>query len=111
MVLGSEGYQALVEYLIERLDLFEQKGSLGQGESIEELVSDRLATSLMTLCEQHPHMDAKLRFAIMQQGDALMLELQEVLSAVWQRPATAEQRAFLCEFVDLAKNLFDSVLH
>ncbi|MDO2950936.1 DUF3802 family protein [Aeromonas simiae] len=110
MVVNSEGYQALIEYLVESLGLFEQKDGPTCDETIEDLVSDRVATSLMAICEQNPHIDAELRFVIMQEADAVVADLQEVLSAVWQRPATTAQRDFLIEFVDLIKNLFDSLL-
>lgn len=111
MVVESDGYIALIEYLVERLSLFEGHQS-GQDElTIEDLVSSRVANSLMTLCEQNPQLDAKLRFVMMQEADAVVADLEEVLSAVWLQAPTEQQHAFLNEFIDLIKNLFDSAIH
>ncbi|SIQ02124.1 Protein of unknown function [Aeromonas sp. RU39B] len=110
MVVDSEGYQALIEYLVESLALFEQKGEESGGETIEDMVSNQVAGNLMAICEQNPHIDAKMRFVIMQEADAVVADLEEVLSAVWQRTPTVPQREFLSEFINLIKNLFDSTL-
>ncbi|MGL5286980.1 MAG: DUF3802 family protein [Aeromonas sp.] len=110
MVVDSEGYQALIEYLVESLALFEQKGEESGGETIEDMVSNQVAGNLMAICEQNPHIDAKMRFVIMQEADAVVADLEEVLSAVWQRTPTVAQREFLNEFINLIKNLFDSTL-
>jgi len=40
----------------------------------------------------------------------VVADLEEVLSAVWLRAPTPEQKAFLIEFIDLIKNLFDSAI-
>ncbi|ALP42451.1 DUF3802 family protein [Aeromonas schubertii] len=110
MVVDGEGYLALIEYLVESLGLFEQKGDEAGGETIEHLVSDQVAESLIALCEQNPQLDSKVRFVIMREADSVVADLQEVLSAVWERPATAAQREFLIEFIILIKNLFDSAI-
>lgn len=110
MVVESEGYIALIEYLVESLGLFEAQHQGGEGETIETLVSSKVAGNLMAICEQNPRLDAKIRFAIMQEADAVVDDLEEVLSAVWLRIPTPEQKAFLIEFIDLIKNLFDSVV-
>lgn len=47
---------------------------------------------------------------IMQEADAVVADLEEVLSAVWLRAPTPAQHAFLDEFIDLIKNLFDSTI-
>jgi len=110
MVVESEGYIALIEYLVESLGLFEAHHQ-GEGEeTIEDLVSSRVASNLMAICEQNPQLDATIRFAIMQEADAVVADLEEVLSAVWLHAPTPEQKAFLIEFIDLIKNLFDSVI-
>jgi len=73
-------------------------------------VSGRVASNLMAICEQNPQLDPKLRFVIMQEADAVVADLEEVLSAVWLRAPTPEQKAFLEEFIDLIKNLFDGAI-
>ncbi len=69
-----------------------------------------MASNLMAICEQNPQLDPKLRFVIMQEADAVVADLEEVLSAVWLRAPTPEQKAFLEEFIDLIKNLFDGAI-
>ncbi|WP_323063101.1 DUF3802 family protein [Aeromonas jandaei] len=111
MVVESEGYISLIEYLVESLGLFEaQQQSAGGEQTIEDLVSSRVASNLMAICEQNPQLAPKVRFTIMQEADAVVADLEEVLSAVWLREPTPEQKAFLIEFIDLIKNLFDSAI-
>ncbi|MBV7413234.1 DUF3802 family protein [Aeromonas sp. sif2433] len=110
MVVESEGYNALVEYLVKSLGLFEGQQQGTGAQSIEDLVSGRIADNLMRICEQNPQLDPKVRFMIMQEADAVVADLEEVLSAVWLRAPTPAQQAFLDEFIDLIKNLFDSVI-
>ncbi|MGY3858809.1 DUF3802 family protein [Aeromonas intestinalis] len=110
MVVESEGYIALIEYLVESLALFESQQAGTGSQTIDDLVSGRVADNLMTICEQNPQLDAKVRFLIMQEADAVVADLEEVLSAVWLRAPTPAQQAFLDEFIDLIKNLFDSAI-
>ncbi|HHQ4734966.1 DUF3802 family protein [Aeromonas veronii] len=110
MVVESEGYISLIEYLVESLGLFESQQQNDGQETIEDLVSGRVASNLMAICEQNPQLDPKVRFAIMQEADAVVADLEEVLSAVWLRAPTPEQKTFLIEFIDLIKNLFDSAI-
>ena len=49
----------------------------------------------MRICEQNPQLDPKVRFMIMQEADAVVADLEEVLSAVWLRAPTPAQQAFL----------------
>lgn len=110
MVVESDGYISLIEYLVERLELFETQQQSEGERTIEDLVSNRVASNLMAICEQNPQLDPKVRFMIMQEADAVVADLEEVLSAVWLRAPTPEQQAFLEEFIDLIKNLFDSAI-
>lgn len=110
MVVESEGYIALIEYLVESLGLFEAQQQSSGEQTIEDLVSSRVAGNLMAICEQNPQLDPKLRFMIMQEADAVVADLEEVLSTVWLRAPTPPQQAFLEEFIDLIKNLFDGAI-
>ena len=75
MVVESEGYHALVEYLVESLGLFESQQQGSGTQTIEDLVSGRVADNLMAICEQNPQLDAKVRFLIMQEADAVVADL------------------------------------
>ena len=110
MAVESDGYIALIEYLVESLGLFESQQQGTGSQTIEDLVSNRVADNLMAICEQNPQLDPKVRFMIMQEADAVVADLEEVLSAVWLRAPTPAQHAFLDEFIDLIKNLFDSTI-
>ncbi|MBL0605287.1 DUF3802 family protein [Aeromonas caviae] len=110
MVVESDGYIALIEYLVESLGLFESQQQGGGVQTIEDLVSSRVADNLMAICEQNPQLDPKVRFLIMQEADAVVADLEEVLSAVWLSAPSEAQQAFLIEFIDLIKNLFDSTI-
>jgi hypothetical protein len=110
MVVESDGYIALIEYLVESLGLFESQQQGGGAQTIEDLVSNRVADNLMAICEQNPQLDPKVRFLIMQEADAVVADLEEVLSAVWLSAPSEAQQAFLIEFIDLIKNLFDSTI-
>lgn len=110
MVVESDGYIALIEYLVESLGLFESQQQGTGSETIEDLVSNRVAGNLMAICEQNLQLDPKVRFMIMQEADAVVADLEEVLSAVWLRAPTPAQHAFLDEFISLIKNLFDSTI-
>ena len=65
MVVESEGYISLIEYLVESLGLFESQQQNDGEETIEDLVSGRVASNLMAICEQNPQLDPKVRFSIM----------------------------------------------
>ena len=92
MVVESEGYIALIEYLVESLGLFETQQQSSGEQTIEDLVSGRVASNLMAICEQNPQLDPKLRFVIMQEADAVVADLEEVLSAVWLRAPTRSRK-------------------
>lgn len=54
MVVESDGYIALIEYLVESLGLFESQQQGTGSQTIEDLVSNRVADNLMAICEQNP---------------------------------------------------------
>ena len=72
MVVESDGYIALIEYLVESLGLFESQQQGTGSQTIEDLVSNRVAGNLMAICEQNPQLDPKVRFMIMQEADAVV---------------------------------------
>ena len=59
MVVESEGYISLIEYLVESLGLFESQQQSNGEETIEDLVSGRVASNLMAICEQNPQIDPR----------------------------------------------------
>ncbi|WEM40989.1 DUF3802 family protein [Photobacterium sp. DA100] len=110
MVVESEGYHALIEYFTEHLSLFENAEANGCEETVEDVVTDMIATNLMTVFAQNPDLEADFRFKLMQEADAVMEDLNEVLAGAWSRCPTNEQVCFLEDYVGLVKNLFDSAI-
>ena len=110
MVVESEGYHALIEYFTEHLSLFENTSKEEDSETVEDVVTDMIATNLMAVFSQNPDLDADFRFKLMQEADAVMADLAEVLAVAWQSCPTNEQIAFLEDYIGLVKNLFDSAV-
>lgn len=110
MVVESEGYHALIEYFTEHLSLFENASKDGCSETVEDVVTDMIATNLMAVFSQNPDIDTDFRFKLMQEADAVMEDLAEVLAAAWRSCPTNEQIAFLEDYIGLVKNLFDSAI-
>ncbi|WP_318401124.1 DUF3802 family protein [Photobacterium leiognathi] len=110
LVAHTEGYEALIEYLASNLTLFEGASASDQGVTIEEVVTDLIATQLMAVFSQNPDIEQDIRFQLMQEADSVMADLHQVLEGVWLREPTNEQINFLEDFISLVKNLFDSAI-
>ncbi|KLV07177.1 topoisomerase II [Photobacterium aquae] len=110
MVVESEGYHALIEYFTEHLSLFEKSDAEGCAETVEDVVTDMIATNLMAVFAQNPDLAKDFRFKLMQEADAVVEDLNEVLAGVWTRCPTNEQVVFLEDYIGLVKNLFDSAI-
>ncbi|GAB2660250.1 DUF3802 family protein [Vibrio panuliri] len=110
MVVETEGYLALIEYLSSNLDVFSNEdGDTGQ-ESIEDVVTDMVASNIMAIFEQNPELHSSVRFKLLKEADSVVADLGEVLAGTWTRQATNEQIAFLDEYIALVKNLFDTAV-
>ncbi|MGF1727290.1 DUF3802 family protein [Photobacterium nomapromontoriensis] len=110
MVVESEGYHALIEYFTEHLSLFEKAATESCNETVEDVVTDMIATNLMAVFSQNPDLDSDFRFKLLQEADSVMDDLNEVLASAWTRSPTNEQVVFLEDYVGLVKNLFDSAI-
>ncbi|WP_194438323.1 DUF3802 family protein [Vibrio fluminensis] len=110
MVVETEGYLALIEYLASNLDVFSNEDGDTGDESIEDVVTDMVASNIMAIFEQNPEMHSSVRFKLLKEADSVVADLGEVLAGVWGRHATNEQIAFLDEYVALVKNLFDTAV-
>lgn len=110
MVLETDGYLALIEHLTMNLDLFSNaSGDIGT-ESVEEVVTDLIASNIMALFEQNPELHSSVRFQLLKEADSVVADLGEVLAGAWQKAATNDQVNFLDEYVGLVKNLFDTAV-
>ncbi|PKF77981.1 topoisomerase II [Vibrio sp. vnigr-6D03] len=110
MVVETDGYLALIEHLTMNLDIFAKvEGDTGD-ESIEDVVTDLIATNIMAIFEQNPELHSSVRFKLLKEADAVVDDLGEVLAGAWNKKATNEQIGFLDEYIALVKNLFDTAV-
>jgi hypothetical protein len=70
-----------------------------------------LCDQIITVCSQNESLTFNQRNALIREVDAIVYDLEEILSGVINNPVNAEQRAFITEFASLIKNLFDTVIH
>ncbi|MBF9000514.1 MULTISPECIES: DUF3802 family protein [Vibrio] len=109
MVVETDGYLALIEHLSFNLDVFTDKGDIGE-ESVEDVVTDMVASNIMAIFEQNPELHSSVRFKLLKEADDVVEDLSEVLAGVWKKPATNSQIVFLDEYIALVKNLFDTAV-
>jgi hypothetical protein len=110
VVVDTDGYLALIEHLTFNLDLFTSgEGDTGE-ETVEDVVTDMIATNIMAIFEQNPELHSSVRFKLLKEGDLVLADLGEVLAGNWTKKATNEQIGFLDEYIALVKNLFDSAI-
>ncbi len=110
MVVDTEGYLALIEHLSFNLDVFtREEGDTGV-ETVEDVVTDMIATNIMAVFEQSPDLNSSVRFQLMKEADVVLEDLEEVMGGLWKKKATNEQISFLDELISLVKNLFDTAV-
>nr|WP_263434157.1 DUF3802 family protein [Vibrio metschnikovii] len=109
VVVETDGYLALIEHLAMNMDIFTRDGDIGQ-ESVEDVITDMIASNIMAIFEQNPELHSSVRFRLLKEADLVVDDLGEVLTSVWHKPATNEQILFLDEYVALVKNLFDTAV-
>ncbi len=110
MVVETDGYLALIEHLSLHLSIFTSEVGDTGSESIEDVVTDMLASNIMAIFEQNPELHSSVRFKLLKEADAVVADLSEVLAGLWAKKATNEQIAFLDEYIALVKNLFDTAV-
>lgn len=107
MVVDTDGYTALIEHLSFNLDVFTSTEGETGVETVEDVVTDMIASNIMSLFEQNPELHSSVRFKLLKETDSVLEDLGEVLAGAWYKKATNEQIGFLDEFIALLKNLFD----
>ena len=63
------------------------------------------------VCSQNESLTFNLRNTIIREVDAIVYDLEEILSGVMDHQVTPAQVTFIKEFSGLIKNLFDSEIH
>lgn len=112
MVTDTEGYVHIIEYLTEHLSFFENTSVSGDTEETVIAVIEReLSEQIINVCSQNSSLSFNQRNAIIREVDAIVYDLEEILSGVINNPATEQQSRFIKEFATLIKNLFDTEIN
>ncbi len=111
MVTDTEGYIHIIEYLTEHLELFENCASSSKNSSVIEVIEEEMSEQIISLCNQNEALTFNQRNTIIREIDAVVYDLQEILSGVVNNSVTDQQLAFIKEFSLLIKNLFDTEIH
>lgn len=109
MIVESDGYIDLIQYLSEQLGVFSAEGDEMSRASftVREQLEDSLSDKIMRVSQQHD-LDKETRFDIVREADAILYDLEEVLASVLNMRPTEQQQVFIEEFTGLLKNLIDA---
>ncbi|MGB1263656.1 MAG: DUF3802 family protein [Cognaticolwellia sp.] len=112
MVTDTEGYTHIIEYLTEHLSLFENSSAVvNHKSSVLEVIEQEMSEQIISLCDQNQALTFTQRNTIIREIDAIVYDLQEILSGVINNAVTDEQVEFIKEFAILIKSLFDTEIH
>ena len=112
MVTDTDGYIHIIEYLTAHLSLFEHSSmKTTSTDSVMAFIEQELSEQIITVCSQNDALTFNIRNTIIREVDAIVYDLEEILSGVVNNQVTPEQRQFIKEFASLIKNLFDSEIH
>lgn len=112
MVTDSESYIHIIEYLTEHLSLFENTNSENNnGDTVIAVIETVLSDQIISVCNQNQELTFNQRNAIIREVDAILYDLQEILSGVVNNPITQKQHEFIIEFASLIKNIFDTEIN
>ncbi|MCC5854247.1 MAG: DUF3802 family protein [Idiomarina sp.] len=112
MIVETNGYIELVQYLSENIEVFTQPAPAAEqaSQTVREMFEEQLSNSIMVVCQQHT-LDQAQRLDIVREADAILYDLEEVLASVLNTYPGQRQQAFITEFVGLVKNLIDTELN
>jgi len=112
MVTDTDGYIHIIEYLTQHLSLFENTHSQPPThQSVMAVIEQELSEQIIMVCGQNDQLTFNQRNTIIREVDAIVYDLEEILSGVINNPSTDEQTLFLKEFAQLIKNLFDTEIN
>jgi hypothetical protein len=112
MVTDSDGYIQIIEYLTEHLNLFENSTSATQSaDTVMASIEYELGEQIIAVCTQNQELTYNQRNDIIREVDAILYDLEEILSGVINNNVNSAQKEFIAEFAGLIKNLFDGVIN
>lgn len=113
MVTDTDAYIQIIEYLTEHLNLFEKSAeneTSASTDTVMAAIEIELSEQIITVCSQNESLTFNQRNAIIREVDAIVYDLEEILSGVMNNAVSPAQHAFIKEFAGLIKNIFDSVI-
>jgi phage FluMu gp28-like protein len=112
MVTDTDGYIQIIEYLTENLYLFENtNGDKESANTVIAAIEFELGEQIIAVCSQNENLTHNQRNTIICEVDAILYDLEEVLSGVINNTVNGTQKQFISEFSGLIKNLFDSAIN
>jgi len=112
MVTDTDGYIHIIEYLTEHLSLFENSIAIDKNaDTVMAVIEVELSEQIISVCSQNQALTFNQRNAIIREVDAIVYDLEEILSGVINNPVTDQQNTFIKEFASLIKNLFDTEIN
>lgn len=112
MVTDTDGYVQIIEYLTEHLNLFEDSTNATQSnDTVMAAIEFELGEQIIAVCSQNESLTYNQRNGIIREVDAILYDLEEILSGVINNKINSAQKEFIAEFAGLIKNLFDGVIH
>ncbi|MDP2559626.1 DUF3802 family protein [Psychrobium sp. 1_MG-2023] len=111
MVIQSDGYQSLIEYLTEHLSIFnpaEQQEK--HATTVKMFIRYQMVEQMALLFKQHPELLPQEKIYIVAEFDTAFDDLSEVLGMHIEQQTTPSQQAFLTDYAGIFKNLFDAQL-
>jgi hypothetical protein len=75
------------------------------------VIENELSDQIISVCSQNKKLTFNQRNAIIREVDAIVYDLEEILSGVVDNLVTEPQHAFIIEFASLIKNLFDTEIN
>ncbi|WP_440876317.1 DUF3802 family protein [Thalassotalea sp. PLHSN55] len=112
MVTNTEGYIHIIEYLTEHLSLFENRDNVPtNGATVMEEIESQLSSLIINVCSQNEALSFNQRNTIIREVDAIVYDLEEILSGVVNNHVSPAQLEFIKEWAMLIKNLFDTEIH
>ncbi|MDX2367342.1 MAG: DUF3802 family protein [Colwellia sp.] len=112
MVTNTEGYIHIIEYLTEHLSLFENSVAADKSaDTVMSVIEIELSEQIISVCGQNIGLSFNQRNAIIREVDAIVYDLEEILSGIVNNPVTEAQSRFIKEFATLIKNLFDNEIN
>lgn len=108
MIVESDGYIDLIQYLTEQISIFElvEDSAERSNFTVREQLEDSLSDKIMRVSQQHD-VSQEVRFNIVREADAILYDLEEVFASVLNTCPTPQQQVFIEEFTGLVKNLLD----